>query len=108
MEKFPKFIIENGNLILMKVTYHSEIVTDKTKVKGGGWFTYKTETNTFTLSGDSHDFGKASIEDITKCVLGGRVFSDNQLRRNISNDNIFAYNTGSEIVILNNEINLKT
>ena len=53
MEKFPKFIIENDKLILMKVTFHKEIVTDATKVKGGGWFKYLHDKNMFVFNGES-------------------------------------------------------
>lgn len=96
MEKFPKFIIEGENLILRKVNFHHEIATDKSKVKGGGWFKFKSETNTFILFGDSHDFGKASFDDVKKCVEAGKVFYD-RLTRNISATHKFSYNTGSEL-----------
>lgn len=100
MEKFPKFIIEDDKLILMKVTYHKEIATDVSKVKGGGWFKYLKETNMFTLNGESHDFGKAKFEDIKKCVEECKVFSDNLLYRNISKNHKFGYDTGTEIIEL--------
>ena len=100
MEKFPKFIIEDGNLILMKVTYHKDIATKLDKVKGGGWFRFVPETNTFIFSGESHDFGKAHFEDVKKCVEDGLVYSDNHLYRNISNRHNFAYDIGSEIIEL--------
>lgn len=42
MDLFPKYIIETddelGNcLILSKCSFHHELVTDKNKVKGGGF-----------------------------------------------------------------------
>lgn len=100
MEKYPKFIIEDGKLILMKVTYHKDMVTDKTKVKGGGWFVYSASDNTFTLSGENHDFGKATLEDIRQCIESGNVYSDNRLYRNISKNHKFKYDTGTEIIEL--------
>lgn len=100
MEKFSKFIIEGENLILMKVTFHKQIATDATKVKGGGWFKYLQHTDMFVFSGDSHDFGPAKFEDIQQCVKNGKVFTDNRLYRNISHKHNFGYDTGSEIIEL--------
>ena len=100
MEKYPKFIIEDDKLILMKVIFHKEIVTDESKVKGGGWFKYLNDTNMFVFSGESHDFGKAKFEDIKQCVENCQVYSDNRFFRNISKRHIFGYDTGSEIIEL--------
>jgi len=80
MDVFPKFIIETDDqegdcLIIAKCTYHKQIVTDKTKVKGGGWWTLDRENSIFTLHGDSHDFGRAKVEDIASCVQRGKVYS---------------------------------
>ena len=102
MDKFPKFIIEGDNLILSKVSYHSDIVTDKTKVKGGGWFRFLQHTDMFVFYGDSNDFGAAKFEDIKKCVEDGKVFSDNRLYRNISDKHNFGYDTGTEIIEIKN------
>lgn len=99
-EKFPKFVIEGDNLVLMKVTFHHEIVTDKTKVKGGGWFKYMQETNMFLFYGDSNDFGQAKFEDIKQCVESRNVYSDKMLYRNISHKHNFGYDTGTEIISL--------
>lgn len=101
MEKLPKFIIEGDNLILMKVSFHHEIVTDKANVKGGGWYKYIKETNMFVFYGDSHDFGQAKFEDIENCIKNEKIFSDNRLYRNISRKHRFGYDTGSEIIELN-------
>lgn len=100
MEKYSKFIIENGNLILSKVTFHKEIVKDASKVNGGGWFRYEHDTKTFVFFGDSTDFGAAKIENIKECVENCKVFSDNRLLRNISNNYNFSYDTGTEKIEL--------
>jgi hypothetical protein len=60
MDVFPKFIIETDDqegdcLIVAKCTYHKQLATDITKVKGGGWWTLDRDNSIFTLSGDSHD-----------------------------------------------------
>ncbi len=104
MELFPKFIIETDDelgdcLILSKCTYHKDLATDKTKVKGGGFWILKD--NMFTFSGTSHDFGKASFEDIKKCVESGNVYDNPYLEYSMTNEFSFSYNTGTEIIILN-------
>ena len=105
MELYPKFIIETDDelgdcLIISKVVYHKHIATDITKVKGGGWFRYDSKTNTFTFHGESYDFGKATLENIKKCVEDGKVFTNKTLSRCIANKYNFAYDTGSEIILL--------
>lgn len=91
MDLFPKFIIEDGALIMSKITYHHQLVTDKTKVKGGGWFRRNSETNTFTFHGESHDFGRASIEDIKSAIDNKRVFTNRHQTHDISESNNFSY-----------------
>ena len=98
MDVFSKFIIEDGNLILSRVTYHKQIATDHSKVKGGGWF--RREENKFIFYGDSQDFGKAKIEDIQECIKSGNVFSNKMLLYSIADKHTFAYDTGSEIIEL--------
>ena len=100
---FPKFIIETDDdlgdcLILSKCTYHNELVTDKTKVKGGGWFAFKN--NTFIFRGDSHEYGKAKFEDIKNCVDKGNVFTNPSLVWPIADAHNFAYDNGLEIITL--------
>ena len=51
MTLFQKFIIEDDCLIMMNVAYHSQIVTQKNKVNGGGWFLENELSNTYTLDG---------------------------------------------------------
>ncbi len=75
MEVFPKFIIEGEKIIIGKCSFHKDMVTDKSIVKGGGWF--KFVNNMFILYGSSHDFGKASIEDIKECFKTGEVYDRN-------------------------------
>lgn len=74
MDVFPKFIIEGDDLILAKVTYHKELATDLSKVRGGGMFDYDVDTNTFTLFGESSQFGPAELDDIKRCVENGKVY----------------------------------
>jgi hypothetical protein len=88
---FPKFIVEGNNLIIAKCTYHKDLVTDKEQVKGGGWWKFDTETKTFTLSGESFDFGSADVEDIRKCIEAGNVWSDNMQIQNITDGYRFQY-----------------
>lgn len=94
MSVFPKFIVEDDKLIIGKVSYHKDLVSDKEKVKGGGWWSLNKDTNTFTLKGDSHDYGRASIEDIKNCIDKGNVFSNRYQTVNISN--IYSFQHSNE------------
>ena len=106
MDVFPKFIIETDDqegdcLIVAKCTYHKQLATDIKKVKGGGWWTLDKENSIFTLHGDSHDFGRAKIEDIASCVQRKKVFSSASLTRNFTDNFKFQYrNEVGEIVNL--------
>jgi hypothetical protein len=105
MESFPKFIIETraeeGDcLIIAKCTYHKQLVTDASKVKGGGWWTLDNERTTFTLHGESHDFGKAKIEDIASCVQRGKVYRSKVLFSDFNGFKFQYRNEVGEITIL--------
>lgn len=96
MEVFPKFIIETHDqegdcLIVTKCTYHKQLVTDINKVKGGGWWKLDNEKGLFTLHGNSHDFGRAKIEDIASCVQRKKVFSSSDLIINLTDEFRFQY-----------------
>lgn len=98
MDLFPKFIVviddtDGYCLIYSKCTYHKELVGENQKPVGGGWFTYDRETNTFILHGESHDFGKASFEDIEKCFAdnGGGVYSNRYMISDKTDQHNFFY-----------------
>lgn len=95
---FPKFIIEDGKLIIGKVFYHKDLCTDPTKVKGGGWF-YNKDINEIVFHKDSHDFGKASLEDVKSCVINNCVVDKRGDKILIGYK--FYYDTGSELIKLN-------
>jgi len=104
MNSFPKFIIESVEglgdcLIIAKCTFHKQLATIIDNVKGGGWFRFDAESKTFILYGESHDFGKATIEDITNCIKNDKVYRNSRLSGKFSNVS-FAYDTGSEIIAL--------
>lgn len=85
-EVFPKFIVIDNILILSKVTRHRQLIheqLDRTKIKGGGTFVFNYKLKLFTLSGDSAEFGRASLEDIKNCFKWGNVYSDKYLVNNI-------------------------
>lgn len=106
MDVFPKFIIETDDqegdcMIVARCTYHKQLATDIKKVKGGGWWTLDKENSIFILHGDSHDFGRAKIEDIASCVQRKKVFSNASLTRNFTDNFKFQYrNEVGEIVDL--------
>lgn len=89
MDVYPKFIIEDGALILGKVKYHKELALDKEKVKGGGWWI--REEDTFIFHGDSTDFGRASVDDIKKAIEDNRVFTNPYSDDSIANEFSFEY-----------------
>lgn len=104
MDKFPKFIIETDDelgdcLILSKCTYHKDLVTDPTKIKGGGWFSYND--GTFILYGSSHEYGIASLEDIKYCVENDKVFTNPMLVYSVATRHKFVYRSDDEFVNLN-------
>lgn len=91
MDIFPKFIIEDGALIIQKVTYHMDIVTDKSKCVGGGWFKYVPDSKTFMFFGSSDEFGTATLEQIQECVTNNEVYKYKGKMIHISNDYKFVY-----------------
>jgi hypothetical protein len=101
MELYPKFIIEDGNIIISKVVFHKEIAKDPTKVRGGGWFKWgesEEGKRMLILYGESHDFGRARFEDIVECIRSGNIYGDRRMYRNISEDFEFGYATGTETI----------
>ena len=97
---FPKFIVEGNNLIIGKCTFHKQLATDITQVKGGGWWKWDQEKKEFKLFGESHDFGRADAEDIKACIEAGNVFLSYIGGRNVS-DHSFFLNVGYETIKLN-------
>lgn len=90
---YPKFMIIDDKLVIAKVTYHKELVGNNQSLKGGGWFSFDSDTNTFTFFGKSEDFGKAKIEDLTKCIENNEVYNGriSNHRKLIVNDYSFKY-----------------
>lgn len=99
MDVYPKFIIENDNLIIGKCTFHKQLANDIANVKGGGWFRYDGN-KTFILGGESHDFGYAKLEDIKKCIELGNVYGNSRMTRKMDNYK-FVYDTETELIALN-------
>ena len=102
MDIFPKFIIEDGCLIISKVTYHKQLVTNVADVKGGGWFIMDFENKTLTFYGKSEDFGKAKLVDIQECVKNNKVYTNRSCSRSITDKYKFFYkNEYGDIIPLN-------
>ncbi len=106
MDVFPKFIIETDHiegdcLIVALCTHHKQLVTDPTKVKGGGWW-LREDSNVVTFHRKSEDFGPAEFENIKACILNKKVFSSSSLLKNISDTYDFKYrNVYGEIININ-------
>jgi len=92
MDVFPKFVVvrdeEEGGpcIIIAKCTYHRELVTDVTKVMGGGWWTLDRDNKCFTLYGESDEFGKVSDDVLMDCILSRRIFTNKSLFSKIRED----------------------
>lgn len=103
MDTFNKFIIETDDelgdcLILGRVTYHNQLAFEKEKVKSGGWWNKKDGRITFF--GKSHDFGRATEEQVKDAVMNNKVFTSNLLKYPINKKYKFSYDRQSEIVKL--------
>lgn len=96
----PKFIIENDNLILMRVKYHIEIVTDEKKVKGGGWYRQNENSQTITFYDRSEAYGAAKFDDIKDCIKKGKVYKDKNLTECIAGLYNFSYDNGKEVIVI--------
>ncbi len=103
MEKYPKFVIEDNSLIMSNVQYHKHMVTDPTKVNGGGWFRWlrMEDKDILIFYGDSTDFGKAKIEDIKRCVEEDKVYTNTSKQNSIAKNHKIAYFTDTELIYLN-------
>lgn len=97
---YLKFIIEDGNLIMGKCTFHKELACVKENVKGGGWFRHDERKESYVLGGDSYEFGYAEIDDLKECIRLGNVYRNPALVGKIENKK-FLYHTGSEFIELN-------
>lgn len=71
-----KFIVENGDIIIGKVEFHKELVTDKSKVRGGGLFQLSDDKKTILFFGKSFDFGEPHEEELIEAVKNKRVFAN--------------------------------
>ena len=96
MDVFNKFIIETDEelgdcLIIGRVTYHNQLSWDEDKVKSGGW--WSREGDRITFYGESHQYGKATQEQVTEAVMNNKVFTGYVLEHPINNKHIFFYTT---------------
>lgn len=68
-----KFIIEDDRLILAKCDYHKQLVKDKSKVDGGGWWLIKD--NVLYLYSNSQDFGYFNIDKAADLINKKQIFA---------------------------------
>jgi hypothetical protein len=64
--EYPKWIINDGRLIIGRVEFHRDFMKDNSKTIGGGWWYHDTENNTMYLYGASTDFGAVMEDDARK------------------------------------------
>lgn len=73
---FSKYILlESGQLIFGKVSYHKNLLQEGEKCIGGGGFHVDLENDTVTLFGESHDYGSAPLEKLREAVEAGSIFT---------------------------------
>lgn len=93
---FPKFIIEKDPdlgycIIIAKCTYHKQLATNPLTVKGGGWWKLDHDNKIGVLFGKSEDFGKATVEDIKKCIEKKNIYTNSSLSYKKFEDYMFYY-----------------
>jgi len=98
MEKYPKFIIEDGHLIMGKVVFHKHLAKNIENVIGGGWFAYNHEIHTFHLYGDSVDFGPAPFDDIIDAIVNKNVCDKVGRKRMFENCSFTVTNECGDII----------
>ena len=69
INKFEKVIL------CAKCIFHKELKGGFDTVKGGGEWHFDHENKEILLYGESHDFGRASIEDIKSVILKNNIFN---------------------------------
>jgi hypothetical protein len=69
----PKWIIEDGCLVIGKVLFHVDLTADADKCVGGGYYHCDVATKTFHLYGTSDKFGSAPKEAVMACISTGKV-----------------------------------
>lgn len=87
VQKYPKFIIENDVLKIHRVKAHRELLDDekiKAKCVGGGWWQLIPKEQTIVFTGDSWELGKATPEQIKKCLEESNVTIAGQKVTNIN------------------------
>jgi hypothetical protein len=81
-----KFIVEDGDIIIGRVDFHKKLVTDKSKVRGGGMYRMNHDKKEIVLSGMSYEFGSPDLSDIRNAVENDRVFTNPVRINSIAND----------------------
>lgn len=71
MRSYPKFIINNGNLVLGNVEFHRELARDHKTTKGGGWYHLDKEAKKLYLYSESMDFGPCARPDVEQAINEG-------------------------------------
>jgi len=61
---YPKFIINNNEIIVGFVEFHIDLARNHELTIGGGWWYLDRKNNILYLYGDSQEFGKVTIDDV--------------------------------------------
>ena len=67
-----KWVCEDDDIrISASIDYHSEIVSEKDKVVGGGYWKMDRQNNIIWLYGSSDDYGRCTAEQVLSAVKNG-------------------------------------
>jgi len=86
-----KYIMQNNKLILGKVKYHKDLVTDPVGVCGGGMFRLNHLKKEVFLFGSSYKYGIARPEDVKKAIENSDIYQGKTQRAFSYKDYIFIF-----------------
>lgn len=61
-----KWVLNNGNIILGHVDFHSQLCRDNANTIGGGWWFMHHDSNTIIYYGSSEDYGSVTRDQFER------------------------------------------
>ena len=68
-----KFVVVGDYIYMGKCVFHKDLIAEGDKPVGGGEFFFNKDDASFTFYGTSHDFGTATLAQITNAIQKGNV-----------------------------------
>jgi len=75
-----KYIVQDGNILLAKVQFHKQLVTNPEGVRGGGQYRLDADKMTIKFFGRSHDYGDSDFDEVSRAIAEGKVYYRNTHR----------------------------